>query len=325
MTDETKKQIAELADKWIEPGNENRRSQKKLSVKIGISDATLSNMRKGKWTSISNAIWNKAGSYFTTIGWLKKGLDDGWRYWDFTPEHEIIRDVILNAQTESRNAAIDGPTRKGKSEAIKNIVNKDRSNEMFHIIGRRSMNPKTLCITIAEEIGLTTISSNRYDLEKDIAEKLMEMEKPCLIFDELETVSLTCFSVIKTLLDITDGQVGIVLVGIDLWDLVHFNATKKKDAFRQIQGRFPVHSYEFLPEGLEPKTLTKILDNCGITNKYAQQWFEENVFDYDALKNTVKDAMRIARANNIKEIDREFLAELFSPKPRKSFRLKRAA
>jgi DNA transposition AAA+ family ATPase len=324
MTDQLKKQIVELADQWIEPGND-KRSQKKLATKIGISDATLSNMRKGKWNNQSNAIWNKAASYFQSAGLLKIGSDDVWKYWDFTPEHEKILEVITNARDEVRNAAIDGPTRKGKSAAIRNIVNADRSNEMFHIIGRRSMNPKTLCVTIAEEINLSTISANRYQLEKDIAEKLMEMEKPILIFDELENVSLTCFSVIKTLLDITDGQVAIVLVGIDLWDMIHLNATKKKDAFRQIQGRFPQTSYEYLPEGIEPTTMRRILSACGIKNKYAQEWFEESIHDYDALKNTVKDALRTARKNDIKEIDREFLAEVFSPKPRKSYRLKRAA
>jgi DNA transposition AAA+ family ATPase len=324
MTDEIKNQIVEAANKWVEPGNDNR-SQKKLSKRIGISDATLSNLRKGKWESIGPGIWNKCIAFFKSIGAVKTESEDVWRYFDYTPEAETIADVIKNAHRYQRRAAIDGPTGKGKTESIKQIVNADKTNELIHIIGRRSMNPKTFCVNIAEQLGLTIISNNRYQLEEDIAEKLNGMTKPCVIFDELENLSLTCFSSIKTIVDLTDGNCAIVMVGIDLWSMVHANAVKGKDAFRQIQRRFPVQAYEFLPEGIEHGVMSRILNDCGITNKYAHEWFQENVFDYDALKNTVKDSLRIARKNNIKQIDREFLAELFSPKPRKSYRLKRAA
>ncbi len=325
MNEELKKQIAAEADKWIEPGNDNR-SQKKLSKKIGISDATLSNLRKGKWDNIGPGIWNKCAAYFNRTGAIKHESDDVWRYFDFTPEAEIIRDVIKNAHKYQRRAAIDGPTGKGKTETIKHMVDSDRSNEIIHIIGRRSMNPKTFCINIAEQLGLTQISSNRYHLEEDIAEKILTMGKPCIVFDELENLSLTCYSSIKTIVDLTDGQCGVVMVGIDLWKMTHANALKGKDAFRQLQRRFPVQSYEFLPEGIEPETMNRILTECKIKNKYAHEWFQENVFDYDALKNTVRDAHRIAKKNGITNIDREFLDNMFSPKGRKNYRsLKRAA
>lgn len=325
MTDEIKKQIVAEADKWIEPGNDNR-SQKKLSKKIGISDATLSNLRKGKWDNIGPGIWNKCAAYFNRTGAIKHESDDVWRYFDFTPEAEIIRDVIKNAHKYQRRAAIDGPTGKGKTETIKQMVDTDRSNELIHIVGRRSMNPKTFCINIAEQLGLTQISSNRYHLEEDIAEKILTMSKPVIIFDELENLSLTCYSSIKTIVDLTDGQCGVVMVGIDLWKMVHANSLKGKDAFRQLQRRFPVQSYEFLPEGIEPETMSRILTECKIKNKYAHEWFMENVFDYDALKNTVRDAHRIARKNNVTVIDREFLDHLFAPKGRRNYRsLKHAA
>jgi DNA transposition AAA+ family ATPase len=326
MTDELKKQIAEAANKWIEPGNDNR-SQKKLSKKIGISDATLSNLRKGKWDNLGPGVWNKTAAFFNQLGEIRHEGDDVWRYFDYTPEAETIAQVIRNAHKYQRRAAIDGPTGKGKTETIKHLVNTDKSNEIIHIIGRRSMNPKTFCVNIAEQLGLSQISSNRYQLEEDIAEKILSMGKPTLIFDELENVSLTCFSSLKTIVDLTDGQCGIVIVGIDLWKLMHNNALKGKDAFRQLQRRFPVQSYEFLPEGIERDALFRILTDCGIKNKYAQEWFEDNVFDYDALKNTVKDALRIARRKDV-EVTREFLAHLFTPKERKSFRknqLKHAA
>jgi hypothetical protein len=127
--------------------------------------------------------------------------------------------------------------------------------------------------------------------------------------------------------DLTDGQCAHVLVGIDLWNMMHANALKGKDAFRQLQRRFPVQAYEFIPEGIQPETMTRILTECKIKNKYAHEWFQENVFDYDALKNTVRDAHRVARKNKIDVIDREFLDDLFTPKGRKNFRnsLKRAA
>ncbi len=323
MTDELKKQIIEVFDKWVEPGNDNR-SQKKLSKKIGISDATLSNLRKHKWENIGPGVWNKCLSWCRSTGALKTESEDVWRFFEFTPEAETIADVIKNAHRYQRRAAIDGPTGKGKSETIKHLVNQDKTNEMIHIIGRRSMNPKTFCINIAEQLGLTQISSNRYQLEEDIAEKILTMNKPVIIFDELENLSLTCYSSIKTIVDLTDGQCGIVMVGIDLWKMVHGHALKGKDAFRQIQRRFPVQSYEFLPEGIEEAIMSRILVECGIKNKFAHEWFVENVYDYDALKNTVKDALRVARKNNV-EITREFLAHLFSPKARKNYRLKRAA
>lgn len=327
MTDEIKNQIVEAANKWVEPGND-KRSQKKLSKRIGISDATLSNLRKGKWESIGPGIWNKCISFFKSIGAVKTESEDVWRYFDYTPEAETIADVIKNAHRYQRRAAIDGPTGKGKTETIKHLVNQDKTNEIIHIIGRRSMNPKTFCVNIAEQLGLSQISSNRYQLEEDIAERIFSMGKPCIVFDELENLSLTCYSSIKTIVDLTDGECGIVMVGIDLWKMVHANAVKGKDAFRQIQRRFPVQSYEFLPEGIDADVMKRILTDCGIKNKYAHEWFEENVFDYDALKNTVKDALRIARKNKIEVIDREFLSHLFTPKNRKSFRkeqLKRAA
>jgi DNA transposition AAA+ family ATPase len=325
MNDELRKQIADEANKWVEPGNDNR-SQRKLAKKIGVSEATLSNIRKGKWESISDSLWNKLAAFFHQLGVIKHEGDDVWRFFEYVPEVEMVQDVLANAKRYQRRAAIDGPTGKGKTEAIRHWVNRDRSNECFHILCSKSMNPKTFCVNIAETIGLSQIATNRYQLEQDIAEKILTLANPIVIIDEIENLSRTCFSAIKALIDLTDGQCAWVLSGIELHKLMRDGSSKAFDAFRQLQRRFPVQSYEFLPEGIEFETMKHILKDCGITNHHTAEWFQENVFDYDALKNTVKDALRISRKHK-KEITREFMAHFFTPKRRLSYSkdFKRAA
>ena len=317
MTDELKTQIIAVFDKWVEPGNDNR-SQKKLSKKIGISDATLSNLRKSKWDNIGPGIWNKCLAWCKSTGTIKTESEDVWRYFDYTPEAETITEAIKNAHRYQRRAAIDGPTGKGKSETIKHLVNQDKTNELIHIICRRSMNPKTFCVNFAEQLGLPQISNNRYQIEIEISEKLLSM-KPCVIIDEIETLSLSCWPSIKSIIDQTDDQCSFVIAGIGLSKIIHVNSIKGKDCFMQLERRFPLNSFAFLAEGIEEETMVRILNECGIKNKFAQEWFAENVFDYDALKNTVKDTLRVSRKHKV-EITRDLLVHLFTPKARKNYK-----
>lgn len=308
MKPELKTQIQSLINGWIEPGND-KRSGNKLSQKIGISNATVANMKNGKWEQISETLWNKAAAFFSI-----KVENDGWGEFNF-PETEIIEDIIKHAQKHQERVGIDGPSGKSKSHSIKKFVAKDRSGEVFHVICRKSMNPKTFCSEIAKKVSNSIEHTNRYEMEDAIAQKLLGMDRPVLIIDEIENLSLTCFSSIKGIIDLTDGHLAVVMVGIDLYEIINKNANKGKDAFKQLRRRFPVHSYEFLPEGIEPGVMADTLKQVGIKDANAVEWFIENVFDYDALAHLVRNAIRISKKTG-KEIDRMFMAKYFGKKSR---------
>jgi hypothetical protein len=308
MNTEQKSQIQSLINGWIEPGND-KRSGNKLGQKIGISNATVANMKNGKWEQISDTLWNKAAAFFGV-----KVESDGWGEFSF-PETEIIQDVVKHSQKHCERVAIDGPTGKSKTYTIKGIVAKDRTGEMFHIICRKSMNPKTFCAEIARQVSQSIEHTNRYDMENQIAQRLLGMDRPVIIFDEMENLSLTCYSTIKGIIDLTDGHASIVLVGIDICEIIERNANKGRDAFKQLRRRFPLHSYEFLPEGIDPAVMKETLHKCGIKDQNAVEWFIENVFDYDALANAVRNAKRIS-AKTGKDIDRVFMAKYFGKRSR---------
>jgi hypothetical protein len=308
MNTEQKKQIQEAINGWIEPGNE-KRSGNKLANKISISNATIANMKNGKWEQISDTLWNKAAAYFGI-----KVESDGWGHFDF-PEYDIISDVIKHAQRHQERVAIDGPSGKSKSYSIKQVVAADRSGEMFHVISRKSMNPKTFCAEIAKKVSNSIEHTNRYDMEDQISQKFLGMDRPVLILDELENLSEKCWSSIKSIIDLTDGHLAVVLVGIDVYDIINKNALKGKDSFKQLRRRFPVHSYEFLPEGIDPAVMQETLVKSGIKDKNAIEWFIENVFDYDALSHVVRNALRISKKTN-KDIDRMFMSKYFGKKSR---------
>src|SRR5690349_8820475 len=103
MNTEQKSQIQSLINGWIEPGND-KRSGNKLGQKIGISNATVANMKNGKWEQISDTLWNKAAAFFGV-----KVESDGWGEFSF-PETEIIQDVVKHSQKHCERVAIDGPT-----------------------------------------------------------------------------------------------------------------------------------------------------------------------------------------------------------------------
>lgn len=305
MKTEIKHQIKDLINGWVEPGNDSR-SQAKLAARIGISTANVSLIKRGKFDSIGQEIWNKAAAFFEV-----KGAAQAWRHFD-TPNYIAIQEVLKNAQTLQRRAAIDGGSGWGKTYAIKKYCNTPGNEEAVHIICRRSMNPKKFVQAIAQQLNISSVSSNRYDIEEAIAAKLLKMNKPLLVFDETENLSLTCFSSIKAIIDLTDGHCGIVLVGIEIFQMIEKYAFKGKDAFRQLRRRFPVQAYEFLSE-IDKSQMTGILADVGIADRGAHEWFCENIADYDALANTVNDALRIAKATR-REIDRPFMAEYFGDK-----------
>lgn len=309
METTTKKQLQKLIIDWIDPNNDAR-SGNKLAKKMGISNANVSNIKNEKWSSIGDDIWNKVAAYFQI-----KMKNDDWRQFE-TYNFIKVQEVLHNAQSQQRRAAISGDTGWGKTNAIKHYCNARGNEEAFHITCRRSMNPNKFVENIAETIGVSSIIGVRYEIERAIADKILTMGMPILIFDELENLSHTNFSVIKTIIDLTDKNASFVLCGIEVRAMIKKFAKKGKDAFRQIQRRFPAIGYECLYP-LSREEMTAILNEIGIANRFAHDWFFENIFDMDALESTVREGMRLSRKHD-EEINRIFLTEYFGDESEKA-------
>ena len=280
------------------------RSGHAISKKIGVSAASLSNIKNGKWDKVSGRMLRKVAAHFG----LEKS--DYWKHFE-TPNFQLMTQLLRTAQSESKLCGIDGSTGLGKSYAMRHYcqVRKESTN---HLICRKAMSQRDFAVEIAEKAGARYAGRSRYQIEKNIAAALLAMVDPIVLVDEIENLRLDCFDAIKCLVDLTEGRCSWVLIGIDIYGKIQQHAVKGKNPFRQIARRFPVQNFEFL-SGIDNDEMSDMLKQLSITDRYAHEWFCEHIHDYGTLKNVAVDAIKIAKRTG-DTIDRMFLSEYFGDK-----------
>lgn len=245
-------------------------SQNRVATLAQVSGATISNILKGKWTSVSDAMWRKIRM---AIGMGEEAIE--------TSQFSAIIEALLASKLESSARIIDGRTGLGKTAASR-YFQSNRPEETYLIRCGGDMTAKEFLQEVARRVGVSD-NNSRSGLRMTIAEKLSKDKMPLLIIDEAENLKEGVYPSLKALYDDLEGKAGIVLIGAnDYLGWLKSKAMRRRPGcFPQIFSRFKQNATTLGP--LSKEDVRKSLEAYGIEDRATVNQLFNTCEDYRDL------------------------------------------
>lgn len=242
MENQQKHEIADALDAYIKSINDHSKikiTQKKLADKIGITASYITHIKNREFDLKSNSgsvilsdyVLQKVEAFLNGHNWQNRS-------------HKECMEALMEAKLYSKHNIIDGPTGTSKTFSCRYFLKKYPVNT-YVVTCASDMTCKQFMVELAKEVGLTKLSQSRYQLRRDIGDKLMREEMAHIIIQEAELLPDSSFAAIKDLYDYKDlfKSVGITLVGAELIDLLDSKCSRTHPKFfPQLMSRFSLHS-----------------------------------------------------------------------------------
>lgn len=172
-------------------------SQNEAAKRIGVSGATITNVKSEKWDNITDA-WKKIQMW---VG------SDGWQIVE-TPNIKRIINFCNHAQAQGITKAVSFRQGSGKSCGAKHYANNHRN--VFYLEAEPHYTKKVFLSKLCRVMGLG-IDSSIADMVDVIVDKLNTLEKPLIIIDEFDQLKETVLPFFKTFYN--KAKSGFVLIG----------------------------------------------------------------------------------------------------------------
>jgi DNA transposition AAA+ family ATPase len=272
-------------------------SQNQLAFKIGVSPATLSNIRAGKWASIAPAMWNKIATFLGV-------QDEAWPLFE-TPNYRRVMKVCDDAQQQHKMLGISDYTGGGKSTALRTYAKTNPAS--YYVLCTTVMGRRQFVGAILQSMGLPDAGNIAAGIEA-ITERLNEVGTGLLILDDAGKLSDQNLLLVQVIYDQTEFQAGIVLAGTEyLKKYIDKMAGKDKRGFRELQRR--VQFWQNLARPSQA-VIVQIAKAHGIEDSSAHTYLARVAKDYGTLRNMIINGkMAVASRPNM-VITAELLAGL---------------
>jgi hypothetical protein len=195
-------------------------SAAKLSVKVGISDGTLSKIKKGKITDISDGLWLTLGAG------LGLTFEAQWMHADtvpFTKMWNFFNDARLHAKVFG---LVCHPG-SGKTYTLNKLIATQKN--VIHVKCVELMNTRSFYTEMLASLGMQAESYNLYSIQAQVIKAILKLESPVIIIDEIERVkSLSVFSQFIDLYNKLEDNCGIVLLGTTILKQMVLEGIKKQ-------------------------------------------------------------------------------------------------
>lgn len=215
MTTEQKKEIKTAINTFKDVKG---LSQKEAANLIGISDATLIQIEKNNWDSISNRMWLKIKNAVTSPAAAQLVV---------TKDYQAVTSLCNHARKNRLMIGLTGDTGMGKTTALTSYANQ---RNVFYIKFDKTFNPKQFFISLLRVMGVQFEGSIHALLEK-AASELNTVSSPLLIIDEAGKMPHTMMLYLHELRDKTMLNAGIILGGMP-----YFKTNLLKYANKQKEG-----------------------------------------------------------------------------------------
>ena len=269
-------------------------SQAQFCKASNIGEAYVSQIIQGKTTIAKTEIKDK---YYTAIcdAIGHSLIVETWRHFN-TDNFKIIINKLRWARENKERLVLDGDTGAGKSYACAKYKQKYPANT-FLVTCLSIENSKEFCINIAETIGVETHGTSG-KIIKRVVKRLLSLDDAFLIIDEAEHIEKKSgyINIIKSLADLLDGKVPVVLAGMDITKILTKGFDKRKQNFRQTARRFSKR--EKCVESISDDVY-RICTELGVKNKHSQNWLANRIHNFGELKTILVAA--IEEANQINE------------------------
>lgn len=207
MTNTQIKELCTLLDREIK----RLGSARKVATQLGVSDATISNIRTGKYDTITEQMWgNIAGS----LGYTSSS----WQIVD-TLNYRMMWQVMNDAKAESMFFAISARAGSGKTATLKSYANQNAGKAVYYIQARE-WSRRDFLLHMCKMLGIET-QSKRYVKMDDLGQMIVDYfssrraSKPLLIIDEADKLRPAALRFLIPLYNATEGVLGCIISGTD--------------------------------------------------------------------------------------------------------------
>lgn len=229
---------------------------KAVAMLRNISEATLINVLKGKWESISDDMWRSLGKqvgYSNSASWnLAETLD-----------FNTLLLFFSDAKDYSNVYGITGPAGSGKS-TIAEYYARVKPN-VYHITCADYFNRKMFLNKLLQAMGKENTGYNVAEMMDLVVETLMKQDTPLIILDEADKLNDQVLYFFITLYNMLKGRCGMVLMATDFLSKRIIRGVKKNmKGYNEIYSRIGRRFIQL--HGVSKAEVLKICEANGIDN-----------------------------------------------------------
>jgi Cdc6-like AAA superfamily ATPase len=203
MNQATKQQIQLLTKKYVEQFDSQAKAVASLK---NVSEATIINIKTGKWDAISDDMWRNVGKQ---VGWSAVGT---WNIVE-TLDFKTLITFFADAKDYSNVFAITGPAGSGKT-FVAEWYGRNVSN-VYHIVCAEYYNRKMFLSKLMEKMGRENMGYNVSEMMDAIVETLLKQDRPLIILDEADKLNDQVLYFFITLYNMLKGKCGIIIMATD--------------------------------------------------------------------------------------------------------------
>lgn len=230
MTNLQKENIVEL----IKQEKIKLGSGKKVSVKAGVSEATISQMVNGNWELIKSEMWLKVGH---SLGYS----ESGWQIAE-TINYQKVANHCNLAKSNSLFMIISDKAGIGKSATLKNFAETYKSNDAFYLCSREWAKGdflKELCTTLGIDTGKEYTKVDQIGMKVVKFFKQRSKKKPLLIIDEADKLRDSALRWFIHLYNECEDEMSLIIAGTPhLEQKIIRGVRLKKLGFDELESRF---------------------------------------------------------------------------------------
>lgn len=244
-------------------------SYSQVAQKCQINVGSLSTIVAGKYGANEDLMLQK----------IAKALDFRERTWNIVRtvgNYKTVSSVVNDSKNESMWFAISNKAGSGKTEALQDIFNNDRSGSIVYIAAEEWSGRTFLLKLIEKTLGPNTkgVAYNTTGKDyKSLAQLMdivanyfneMSLERPVLLIDEADKLKPAALRTLIPLFNRTEDRLGVILSGTEnLQKEIEKGVRLSKKGFDELESRFG-RTYIHL-KGMTEKDVQAICTANGIT------------------------------------------------------------
>lgn len=295
LTQQQKNEIISLIDEE----KERLGSYRAVAKKCSISEASISQIRKGSYLGETDGILTQIG---ITLGY--EFDTSNWVIADSITNYTIVNDVLTDAKSESMFMGIASCAGSGKTASSDTYFSLNRRNGVYKI-NAKEWNAHMFLIEVAKEIG-AELPRGSYVKVNALIESIADTfkrtasAKPLLIVDQANSLKPSALRTFIHLFNECEDILGVVILGTENLEIeikrgVRLNKTGY-DEFDSRFGRVYIHLI-----GSTLADTRKICEANGITDRDLQK----SIFDRcEPTKTSLESGQTISVIEDIRRIKR---------------------